>query len=295
MNHRSKDSHERAFHLALRDGNRWCVTGDAENTELVGRLAAIMELKGCDSTSSPRLIFSSNGNLHVGPNQNTDGGYVFDHNTIRIWHRRDITDVTCEIKLNKGQEIALINMWMALHPIYQQSISRGGLPFHGGLVERAGQGFLLVASGGTGKSTCCARLPDDWRPLCDDEALVVLTEKNKYRAHPFPTWSDHLWQRSDKTWNVEHSLPLSSLFFLEQSEEDAVEPLGEGKAAVLITESAAQICEKFWRNLTPEDQKKYRAELFDNACKMAKRIPGYRLSVNREGRFWEKMEEVIRF
>ena len=160
-------------------------------------------------------------------------------------------------------------------------------------MERAGQGFLLVASGGKGKSTCCRRLPDDWRPLCDDEALVVLNEEKNYQAHPFPTWSDHLWQRSDNTWNVEYSVPLMGIFFLEQSEADAVEPLGEGRAAVLMTESAAQICEKFWRNLAEEDQKKHRTELFDNACEMAQRIPAYRLKMSLEGRFWEKMEEVI--
>ncbi|MBW1744671.1 MAG: SynChlorMet cassette protein ScmC [Deltaproteobacteria bacterium] len=280
-----------AFSVSLHDGSRWCLAGDQQNASLVRKLAEIMKLKECASTSSPRFIFVSNGNADVGSN----GWYFYDHNTIRIWHNDNISDVICEVKVNKGREIELINMWFALHPIYQQSISRGGLPFHGGLVERAGQGFLLVASGGTGKSTCCERLPEDWQPLCDDEALVVLTEDMKYQAHPFPTWSDHLWQQSDKTWNVQYSVPLQSIFFLEQAEADTVEPLGEGRAAVLMTESAAQICEKFWRNLAEEDQKKHRTELFDNACEMAKSIPAYRLKVSLEGRFWEKIEEVIGF
>jgi SynChlorMet cassette protein ScmC len=152
---------------------------------------------------------------------------------------------------------------------------------------------LLVASGGTGKSTCCERLPDDWLPLSDDESLVVLKEAKKYQAHPFPTWSDYLFKRNKKTWNVQYSVPLSGIFFLEQAEDDHVESVGEGTAAVLMTESATQICEKFWRNLGQEDQKEHRTELFDNACEMAKNIPGYRLSVSKDGRFWEKMEEVI--
>ncbi|MBW1744683.1 MAG: SynChlorMet cassette protein ScmC [Deltaproteobacteria bacterium] len=301
-------SAQQAFHLCLSDGNSWSLTGDPQNAGLVDRLASIMELKECASTSSPRFIFSSNGNTKVGSerainllvpetssSRNRNGWHFYDHNTIRIWHHDDFADVICEVKVNKGREIELINMWFALHPVYQLSISKGGLPFHGGLVERAGQGFLLVASGGTGKSTCCARLPENWRPLCDDESLVVLTEENKYQAHPFPTWSDYLWQESDKTWNVEYSVPLQSIFFLEQSEADTVEPLGEGRAAVLMTESAAQICEKFWRNLAEEDKKKRRKELFDNACEMVKSIPVYRLKMSLEGRFWEKMEEVIRF
>jgi SynChlorMet cassette protein ScmC len=293
--------------LTLGDGTSWCLGGDHQNSRLVDRLASIMELKECASTKFPKFIFTASGNANAGSegpmdflfhetssSRRRNGWYFYDHSTIRIWHHDNISDVVCEVKINKGREIELINMWFALHPIYQQSISKGGLPFHGGLVERAGQGLLLVASGGTGKSTCCQRLPDDWRPLCDDEALVVLTEEETYQAHPFPTWSDYLWQRSDKTWNVEYSVPLLGMFFLEQSEADTVESLGEGRAAVLIAESAAQICQKFWRNLAEEDQRKHRTELFDNACEMAKSIPAYRLSVSKDGKFWEKMEEVIR-
>jgi SynChlorMet cassette protein ScmC len=299
---------KQAFYLSLSDGSSWCLTGDQQNAQLVDKLASIMQLKECDSSSSRRFIFVSNGNANVDYRKvpdvlltdtflarNPNGWYFYDHNTIRIWQNGKVPDVICEVKLNISREIELLNMWFALQPIYQRSISRGGLPFHGGLVERAGQGFLLLASGGTGKSTCCERLPDEWLPLCDDESLVVLTEEKTYQAHPFPTWSDYLWRQSDKTWNVQHSVPLSGLFFLEQSEEDAVEVLGEGKAAVLMTESAAQICEKFWRNLGEEDQKKHRAELFDNACEMAKRVPAYRLKMSLNGRFWRKMEEVIRF
>ena len=180
-----------------------------------------------------------------------------------------------------------------LLPIYQRSICLGGLPMHAGLAELDGQGILLAAPGDTGKSTCCRRLPEYWHPLGDDESLVVVDRKNKYRAHPFPTWSEYLWKRSEKTWNVQYSVSLAAIFFLEPSETDAVEPLGEGHAAVLMTESAAQIYEKFWRSSDEKDQRKNRGELFNNACKMAKRIPCYRLYVSLHGRFWEKMEEVL--
>ena len=184
-------------------------------------------------------------------------------------------------------------MWFALHPIYQRSISKGGLPFHAGLVELGGRGVLLAASSDTGKSTCCRRLPDDWKPLCDDEALIVLDKNKNFRAHPFPTWSDYIERQSEKTWNIQYSVPLSRVFFLEQSEIDEVAPIGEGEAALLISESAMQICEKFWRNASEEEQRNFRKMLFNNACKMAKQIPAYRLGVSRNGRFWEKMEQVL--
>ena len=95
------------------------------------------------------------------------------------------------------------------------------------------------------------------------------------------------------TWNVQYSLPLSGVFFLEQSDADEVIPVGEGQAAVLMSESSSQICQKFWRTLDIEDQRLFRNELFNNACDMAKHIPAYHLSVSRHGRFWEKIEQVL--
>jgi len=88
-------------------------------------------------------------------------------------------------------------------------------------------------------------------------------------------------------------VPLTGVFFLEQSKIDEVAPIGEGEAALLISDSAVQICEKFWRNAGKEEQRKFRRELFNNACKMAKQIPAYRLGVSLHGRFWEKIEQVL--
>jgi SynChlorMet cassette protein ScmC len=123
--------------------------------------------------------------------------------------------------------------------------------------------------------------------------LVVLDEQKKYQAHPFPTWSDYLWKQSNQTWNVQYSVPVCGVFFLEQSDIDDVVPLGRGEAALLISESAMQICEKFWRSVDKHGQKKFREQLFNNACEMAKRIPAYRLHVSLHGKFWEKIEQVL--
>lgn len=295
-----------ACSLLLSDGSGWCLRGDQDNAKLLRKLATIMELKERAGNGLPNLIFCRDRNTNAAlkgmidqappksyASRCDDAWDFHDHSTLRIWFHDHIPDVICEVKQIENPEIELINMWFALQPIYQQSIRKGGLPFHGGLVERDGRGFLLVASGGAGKSTCCRRLPEHWQPLCDDETLVVLGEEKKYRAHPFPTWSDYLWKRSEKTWNTEHSVLLLGVFFIEQSETDAVVPVGEGQAAVLMTESATQVCEKFWRNLIEKDEKRLRTELFNNACVMAKQIPAYRLCVSLKGRFWEKIEQVL--
>jgi SynChlorMet cassette protein ScmC len=297
---------DKTFHLSLSDGTSWGLRADHHNFPLVSKLATIMELDEYAVNGSHELIFCRNANADVVldgmfdevPSKSCSSGssiysYFYYHRTLRMWCHNSVPDVACEVLVNNGAKIDFINMWFALHPIYQRSISKGGLPFHAGLVERGGRGFLMAASGDTGKSTCCRRLPEDWQALCDDETLIVLDKNEKFRAHPFPTWSDYVWRQSAKTWNVQYSVSLSGIFFLEQSEIDEVSPIGAGEAALLISESAIQICEKFWENASEEKQRKFRKMLFNNAFKMAKQIPAYRLGVSRNGRFWEKMEEVI--
>jgi SynChlorMet cassette protein ScmC len=266
-----------------------------------------MELDEGPTNGSHELIFCKSTKTHGVLDGNIDAVsvesylddsknylYFYYHRTLRIWCHNLIPDVVCEVLFNNGARIDFINMWFALHPIYQRSICKGGLPFHAGLAELRGQGILLSASSDTGKSTCCLRLPDHWKPLCDDEILVVVDKQKKYRVHPFPTWSDYLWKQSEKTWNVQYSVPLSAVFFLEQSGIDEVTPIGEGEAALRISESTMQICEKFFRYTSKEEQRKFRKKLFNNACIMAKQVPAYRLGVSLHGKFWKKMEETLR-
>jgi SynChlorMet cassette protein ScmC len=129
--------------------------------------------------------------------------------------------------------------------------------------------------------------------LCDDEVLVVLAGGEGYRAHPFPTWGDYLLKRAEKTWNVQYSVPVSGIFFLQHAEVDDVVFLGEGQAAVLMNESAGQVCEKLWGGFSGDDQARFRRKLFNNACEIAKIIPAYRLGVSLGGKFWEKIEQIF--
>ena len=260
------------YSLTLSDGSSWQLSGAKDQIQWVDRLVTIMELKASRSNGSPKLIFSSKATVgDIGSKENSyvaanlslwgeDIGWAVDDPAcLRIWCAENIPDVICEIsRHDEVEEIQFLSMWYTLLPIYQRSICLGGLPFHAGLVELDGRGVLLAASGDQGKSTSCRRLPEHWRALCDDEVLVVADSQKKYRAHPFPTWSEYLCKRSQKTWNVQCSVPLSAIIFLEQSGTDTIEPLGEGHAAVLITESASQIYEKFWRRSNQKDQREFK-------------------------------------
>jgi SynChlorMet cassette protein ScmC len=164
---------------------------------------------------------------------------------------------------------------------------------HAALLELDGKCILLAAPGSTGKSTSCRRLPDYWNPLGDDEALVVLDHENGYRAHPFPTWSEYWRKSSDKTWNVQHSAPVRTIFFLEQAENDEVIPLGEGVAAVSINQSATEVSKRHWRKLDVETKRPLAKLQFGNACNMARSIPSFTLRASLHGRFWEEMEKTL--
>jgi SynChlorMet cassette protein ScmC len=86
---------------------------------------------------------------------------------------------------------------------------------------------------------------------------------------------------------------MAAIFFLEQAEGDKVTPIGQGRAAALLYESATQVCARNWMTFSHEQLTIARRRLFENVCDLAKEIPAYKLEVSLEGDFWEKMEKVL--
>ncbi len=293
--------------LRLADGEGWQFLADPASGDaslFVDKFAKITGLRTAQEDGCRKIFF-----LHADDARRIkDGPYapdrglladgsngkwlLYDHESLKVWCRASTPEVICEIggRLTRDEEI--MTMWNALQPIFQHAQQRGGLPLHGALLELEGKGVVIAAPGGTGKSTCCRRVPGHWHPLCDDELLVVFDEKRGYRAHPFPTWSDYLWRKSEKSWHVERSVPLQAIFFLEQARTDEAAAVGKGKAAILINKSAAQVCQKFWRQAEKEHRRALARRLFSTACRMAKAVPAYTLKATLEGRFWEEIERV---
>ena len=295
------------YALSLSDGNQWHLNADAPLLPWLEKFAGIMGLNQGSFNGSLKLTYYLNSSPILS-SPHSEIQHVHTHN---VWECTDLrslgvcfhkysSEVKCKIKLldeskleNGKSTLEFVSMWNALFPIYQQSIRQGGLPIHAALVEKNGAGVLLAAPGDTGKSTCCRRLPDDWKPLCDDETLVVLDKGKRFRGHPFPTWSDYVMRGSNRTWDVQYSVPLGGIFFLEQSETEETMNLGQGEAAAFVYESVNQACEKYWRRGNTAFQRIFRQELFNNACGFAKRIPAFRLRVSLNGRFWEKIEQAL--
>jgi SynChlorMet cassette protein ScmC len=295
----------KGYCLSLSDGSEWRITGYEDGICLADKLAFVMRLKECSASNSPLLVFFEKTNDiinedHINlfrlkmPDSEADWR-MHDFSIFRIWHDSTFSNVIAQSLLKEyryNDEYYII--WYVLHLIYQRSMKKGGLPFHAGAVEYKDHGILLSAKSGTGKSTCCRRLPSHWKALCDDEALVVLDVNGKYRVHPFPTWSNYLTNYNHpNTWQVEHSVPVSAIFFLEQSDIDEAIPLDANQSAMLIANSATQACNTFITNIKKEYQTEFMREAFNNAFEIAKAIPAYRLRVSLNGRFWEEIEKVL--
>jgi SynChlorMet cassette protein ScmC len=290
-------SYQKGYGLFLRDGNNWWITGNDESIKIVDELAFIMKLEECLPDGLPKLIlYRSNHSLMSSElnSPNLEAKWkLYNHETANIWHNTSSGDVISEFKSDITKIDKYIAMWLSLHPIYRQSTQMGGILFHSGLIEYEGRGILLAATGGTGKSTCCRRLPKHWKALCDDESLIVLDKKKKYHVHPFPTWSDYTEERSDNKWDVQCSVPLSAIFFLEQSEKDEAIPIPTKKTPFFITELAIQVLEKNLINKTDEERIGLVREVFNNAFDLAKVISAFHLRVSLNGRFWEEIEKAI--
>jgi len=244
------------------------------------------EKDGCDELNP--LIFSK-----IKTDLPGNGWNGVDFGALRLWTHKGIPDIVCEIGHARSHELDIIKMWTALYGIYLRSFGSGGLILHGALVELDGCGVLLAGPGDAGKSTLSHRLPLNWRALSDDQSLVVLDNQNRYLAHPVPTWSDHLWRGSERSWNIRYHLPLTAIFFIEQSASDEVVPMGQGQAAVCINDSSTEVINPIWWNMNIEEKNAIKKKIFDNACDMARTIPAYILRNRLDGRFWDEMEKVL--
>jgi len=307
---------QHGYTLRLANGQCWHLLATEEIWSWLESFAGIMELKPCAPNGNPRLIFrrgpgdARNLQTQKCPESNlrepspepdpgisepvpNDGWKPYPLRSITLWSHPVEPDVLCDIGPGKDPPQSFMNMWQALFPIYRRAHACGGFPAHAALVERDGHGVLLAASGDTGKSTCCRRLPSPWSAVCDDETLIVRDAKNRYRAHPFPTWGDYIRQYDKTTWNVERHVPLSAIFFLEQAKQDQVVSIGQAHTAERIYLSSLQGYRGHYIHMDSVEQRRFRARLFENAADLATTCPAYRLRVSLTGRFWEEMERVL--
>ncbi|HGJ65312.1 TPA: SynChlorMet cassette protein ScmC [bacterium] len=294
-------SYSKGYCLSFNDDTKWWITGIGTAISRVNELTYIMNLKECSYNNTPKLIFIESEDFQTNDNDlilSNNGWYQYSYWNVNIWYHTSCPNVLCEFIDQKNKETENFSpeymaLWFSLQPIYRQNIKNKGLPFHSALLELDGLGILLAGIGNIGKSTCCNRVPKPWKALCDDESLIVLTKDNKYFVHPLPTWSDYISNRARNSWDVQYSVPLSAIFFLEQYPEDEVIKIDAVESSMKITQSSAQVWAKFRQKDKGWKQIDYFRDTFNNAVEIAKQIPAYRLRVSLTGKFWEEIEKVI--
>jgi SynChlorMet cassette protein ScmC len=294
------------YSMRLANNQRWQIIATDGVEAWADKIASIMQFDICEKNGDAKLILTGRESdeekwkdpirrlqPEIKASLPSRGWEFRELIWLRVWSHRDVPDVICEKGSEKAREEEILSMRMSLQPIYQRAQDSGGLPLHAGLVARDGRGIVLAAQRNTGKSTCCRRILSPWHALGDEEALIVNDNQKRYLAHPFPTWSDYLEKRSKRTWNVQQGVPLVAIFFLEQARTDEVVPVGQGEAAVLLYQSATQVCYRNWVKLNGSEIRPLRRKLFENACELARTIPSFKLRVSLKGRFWEEMEKVL--
>jgi len=202
--------------------------------------------------------------------------------------------VVCRLAAPTNQWTKIDQMRRVASQIARETNGCGGLLFHGALAEHRGSGFIMAGPQDVGKSTASRRLPSPWRSLCDDMTLVVPDGRGGFWAHPWPTWSRFLYNGPGGSWVVEDAKPLRAIFFLDQAPFDRLEPIYGTHATALTLQSAEELTRELLLQLTDVESAQVLCGKALGAAKgLATAVPVYSLKVSLDGRFWEKIEDVL--
>jgi SynChlorMet cassette protein ScmC len=290
--------------IRLADGQAWQITAVDGAAFLAEKMARMMMLDDCGSDELARIVFfpgepdrekSHMIDLILDKEDQLaqpDDWVSRRMGYTRLWQNPGMRDSFYEVDRFGGETYDTYRILYSLYPVYTGAIGYGGLPVHASLIERDGSACLLLAKSGTGKSTCCRRIPPPWHALSDEEALIVATDSG-YHVHSFPTWSDFIERNLNPSWDVQRHLPLAGLFFLEQSERDEAIRVGGGEAAISLFDFSLQIYGRYFEEMAADSIRESRKRLFTNACGVTSVVPAFKLRVSLEGKFWEKMEAAM--
>jgi SynChlorMet cassette protein ScmC len=279
--------------LVLADGSSWNIAaGDVRASEAVLRLMDAMQLTPVADASLPFKMaepvrrfpeLSRRLNVLVDPNKTA-------------WNILPCEDhgiITCIIGSAHCGNLFFLQLIRLSHLLIKYAEVRGAVLLHGALIERDGSGVILAGPGGAGKTTAARRLVSPWRPLCDDSTLVVCDQNGAFWAHPWPTWSCFLYGGTGGSWDVQYSVPLEGIFFLEQAKEENFEPLGVAQAACLLIESAEQTSWPLSPLMKQDELRIIRLKRFENICNMIQAVPSFVLRLGLNGPFWREIERAL--
>ena len=261
--------------IAFADGSRWTLIGTDEPSALVvSELGRVMRLLP-GAAGRELYAVGSRDRCHDPQKLSQDDAAVCWLSPLRDW------------------SLQIIQMEKTAKLLALESLPRGGLLLHCALAEYKGAGYVMAGTSGVGKSTASNRLPPPHRSLCDDRTLVVRDRTGRYWAHPWPTWSLLHDGKPDCSWPVESAVPLQGMFFLGQSASVRLQPTGRTQATALIMESAFDLAWAMARLSEAGESVRLWEDHLAAAKALAAAVPVFMLETSIQGRFWEKIEEVL--
>jgi len=274
--------------LVLVDGSRWGIAaGDGEAAVIVSQLGKAMQLREVADAIGP----SRQGDLY--------------RLLVRVDAQTSVADCYVPLAAKKGGVVLCVlspsdhwggpsvNLARLSLVFAREAQARGGVLLHGALAELGGDGVILLAPGGTGKTTASNRLPSPWCSLCDDTTLVVRDAQGDYCAHPWPTWSRFLAGGPGGSWDVQSAVPVKGIFVLAQAADDRVEKVGVGRAVSLLGEFVEQASWFMAPGLSQGELDALHLEQFNNLCALTRAVPAHVLHISLTGAFWKKIERVL--
>ena len=279
------------YKLDLADGTRWEIGSLPAAASRLAELREILELRPSDGNPSRTLQLTRGTAPLVLPGTAWKTKRL---RLIRFHYRMDKPEIICDLGPVQSPVIEVYMLQDALFPIYEGVLESGGVPFHSALIERNGAGVVIAAPGGTGKTTCCSRIPPPWKALCDDDTVIVKSPEGRYVAHPFPTWSRYARGESPRSWEVERALPLEAIFFLERSAgRDGVSAIRGAEAVVRASGMHSHMLPDVWSYLDVSEQREARGKFFRNTVDLVGAVPAFVMRATIDGRFWEEMEKAL--
>ena len=294
------------YSLTLGDGSSWGLWADKELDGWINELGTILSVSE-KSVLSPEhsICFHSYCSEELTPNRENierelcskwDEVCFYENPPVHLLTDRMMQEniVTVSTSFLHLPEMYYLNMSKAMLPFFLHSFNNGGVPLHAALVEYDGAGILIAATGDTGKTTCCRRLPGKrWKAHSDDLSLLIRNQEGGLVAHPMPTWSDYMIRgETGNKWGFEKKMPIKAIFLLEQSSVDAVTRLPKLNSTVQLMKSVRQIC-VLDSISSPHLIRKINSSILKNVTEIAEEIPVYTLEATLDGKFWEAIAEVL--
>jgi SynChlorMet cassette protein ScmC len=296
----------RAYTLAFNSAHQWCVIDATKANAFVEEVADSLGLVTCARPFSPAVVLIESAH----PCEESLPRAILTELNLPYsgWHCCFCQHAQWWVCAAPSESV--VGMLMPVRPggrtsqelkeiihgiffnVYRRLLYAGGIVLHAALLAHEGSASVIVAPSGTGKTTCCRRVPSPWQGLCDEEAVLIPSSSGKWHAHPMLNITDFTSRGIRAHHAIQRGFLLEGLYFLQQGASDSIDALGEAEAAGKMFRAASEVYIRY-RSWHCYDRPEYRLRQFENTANLARSLPCYTLSATLTGNFWDKMKPKV--